>query len=80
MGSLRAECHRLGLRDVQLVGTQARLGPITLKTSEELRLRRLSRDSLYKPDQQQLVVPMRRGTEPASFLVNLLRELVPAVG
>ena len=80
VGSLRAECHRLGLRDVQLVGTQARLGPITLKTSEELRLRRLSRDSLYKPDQQQLVVPMRRGTEPASFLVNLLRELVPAVG
>ena len=70
VGSLRAECHRLGLRDVQLVGTQARLGPITLKTSEELRLRRLSRDSLYKPDQQQLVVPMRRGTEPASFLVN----------
>ena len=80
VGSLRAECHRLGLRDVQLVGTQARLGPITLKTSEELRLRRLSRDSLYKPDQQQLVVPMRRGTEPASFLVNLLRELVPAAG
>ena len=80
VGSLRAECHRLGLRDVQLVGTQARLGPISLKTSEELRLRRLSRDSLYKPDQQQLVVPMRRGTEPASFLVNLLRELVPAVG
>jgi len=78
VGSLRAECHRLGLKDVQLVGTQARIGPIELKTSEELRLRRLSRDALYKTDQQQLVLPMRRGTEPASFLVNLLRELVPA--
>ncbi len=78
VGSLRAECHRLGLHDVQIVGNQARLGPIDLKTSEELRLRRLSRDALYKPDQQQLVVPLRRNVEPATFLVGFLRELVPA--
>ncbi|MEI8240525.1 MAG: hypothetical protein WCI22_14015, partial [Actinomycetota bacterium] len=77
VGSLRAECHRLGLRDVQIIGGSARLGPIELKTSEELRLRRLSRDSLYKADQQQLVVPLRRGTPPAVFLVQFLRELVP---
>ncbi|MFM7686551.1 MAG: transcription-repair coupling factor [Actinomycetota bacterium] len=78
VGELRAECHRLGLKDVQLMGNQARVGPIQLKTSEELRLRRLSRDALYKTDQQQLVVPIRRGTEPATFLVGFLRELVPA--
>jgi hypothetical protein len=54
------------------------VAPIQLKTSEELRLRRLSRDALYKTDQQQLVVPIRRGTEPATFLVGFLRELVPA--
>jgi transcription-repair coupling factor (superfamily II helicase) len=78
VGALRAECNRLALRDVQIVGNQARLGPIDLKTSEELRLRRLSRDALYKSEQQQLVIPLRRGVEPAAFLVGFLRELVPA--
>jgi len=78
VGALRAECHRLHLTDVQIIGQQARLAPIDLKTSEELRLRRLAREALYKSEQQQLVVPMRRGTEAAAFLVNFLRELVPS--
>jgi transcription-repair coupling factor (superfamily II helicase) len=78
VGALRAECHRLQLTDVQIIGQQARLAPIELKTSEELRLRRLAREALYKSEQQQLVIPMRRGTEAAAFLVNFLRELVPS--
>ncbi len=78
VGALRAECHRLHLTDVQIIGQQARLAPIDLKTSEELRLRRLAREALYKSEQQQLVVPMRRGTEAAAFLVNFLRELIPS--
>ncbi|HQZ35939.1 MAG TPA: helicase-related protein, partial [Ilumatobacteraceae bacterium] len=77
VGSLRAECNRLGLRDVQIVGQQARLGPLELKFSEEMRLRRLSRDSIYKEDQRQVVVPFRRGIEPAPFLVNFLQQLIP---
>ena len=77
VGSLRAECSRLGLRDVQIVGNQARLGPITLKFSEETRLRRLSRDSIYKEDQQQIVVSIKRGTEPAVFLAAFLQQLIP---
>ncbi|MEI7546980.1 MAG: hypothetical protein WCK21_02825, partial [Actinomycetota bacterium] len=68
----------LGLRDVQIVGNQARLGPLDLKVSEELRLRRLSREALYKSDQRQLVVPIRRGVDAAQFLSGFLRELVPA--
>jgi transcription-repair coupling factor (superfamily II helicase) len=78
VGALRAECHRLNLRDVQITGNQARLAPIELKTSEELRLRRLSRDAIWKSEQQQLVIPIRRGTEAATFLVGFLRELVPS--
>ncbi len=78
VGSLRAECHRLGLRDVQIVGSSARIGPLNLKASEELRLKRLSRDSLYKVDQQQVVLPVKRGMDAATFLVGFLRELVPA--
>ncbi len=77
VGSLRAECNRLGLRDVQIVGQQARLGPLDLKFSEEMRLRRLSRDSIYKEDQQQVVVPFKRGADPAVFLVSFLQQLIP---
>ena len=80
VGSLRAECNRLGLRDVQIVGQQARLGPLSLKFSEEMRLRRLSRDSIYKEDQQQVVVPFKRGADPAVFLVNFLQQLIPPAG
>ena len=59
------------------MSNQARLGPITLKTSEEVRLRRLARDAIYKEDLRQLVVPIKRGADPATFLVGFLRELVP---
>ena len=77
VGSLRAECNRLGLRNVQIVAQQARLGPLSLKFSEEMRLRRLSRDSIYKEDQQQVVVPFKRGIDPAVFLVDFLQQLIP---
>jgi transcription-repair coupling factor (superfamily II helicase) len=77
VGSLRAECHRLGLLDVQVTDRNARLAPFTLKTSEELRLRRLSRDALYKADQQQLLLNVPRGVDPSTWLVGFLRELVP---
>ncbi len=76
VGMLRAECHRVGVRDVSLVSSQARLAPLQLRTSETMRLRRLAREAIYKEDQQQLVVPLRRGTDPATQLVTLLRELV----
>ena len=77
VGSLRAECTRLGLRDIQIVGQQARLAPLELKFSEEMRLRRLSRDAIYKEDNQQVVVPLKRGADPAVFLTAFLQQLVP---
>jgi len=77
IGRLRADCNRLGLKDITIMSNQARLGPITLKTSEEMRLRRLARDSIYKEEIKQLVVPIKRGADPATFLVGFLRELVP---
>ncbi|MFM2071466.1 MAG: transcription-repair-coupling factor, partial [Actinomycetota bacterium] len=74
---LRAECHRLNLRDVSIVGSGARLAPLKLKVSESMRLKRLSRTAIYKEDAEQLVVPLGRGMQPAEFLVGFLRELVP---
>ena len=78
VGYLRAECHRLGITDIVMSSDQARLAPLELKLSQTTRLRRLSRDAIYKEDARQLVLPIPRQREPAGFLVELLRELVPA--
>ncbi len=77
IGRLRAECHRLGVKDISISSNQARLAPIALKTSEELRLRRLARDAIIKDEIGQLVVPIKKGADPAAFLVGFLRELIP---
>ena len=77
IGRLRAECNRLGLKDISINSSQARLAPIALKTSEELRLRRLDRNAIVKEELGQLVVPLRKGVDPATFLVGFLRELIP---
>ena len=77
VGDLRAECHRLGLVELTVFSNEARLAPIELKLSQTTRLRRLSREAIYKEDAGQLVVPIPRRREPAAFLVEFLRELVP---
>jgi transcription-repair coupling factor (superfamily II helicase) len=77
IGMLRAECHRTGVRDVSITGNQARLAPLRLRASETMRLRRLARDSIYKEEAGQLVVPLKRGEDPAARLVALLTELIP---
>jgi transcription-repair coupling factor (superfamily II helicase) len=82
VGYLRAQCHRLGLRDIQISTTDAKLAPLELKLSETMRLRRLSKGAKYKEDLGQLVVPLPRrnpdGTkaEPSAYLVKFLRDLV----
>jgi transcription-repair coupling factor (superfamily II helicase) len=82
VGRLRAQCHRLGITEMQITGSraaggQARLSPLELKLSEAMRLKRLSKGAIVKEDQRQLVVPIPRGQDPASFLVGFLDELIP---
>jgi transcription-repair coupling factor (superfamily II helicase) len=78
VGRLRAECHRLGITDLQITSSDARLAPLDLKLSAATRLKRLSKGAIHKEDLRQLVVPIPRGSDPASFLVGFLGELVPA--
>jgi transcription-repair coupling factor (superfamily II helicase) len=83
VGYLRAECHRLGINDIQISGSAstggtAKLAPLELKLSETMRLRRISKGAKYKEDLGQLVVPLPRGTDPSTFLAHFLRDLVPA--
>ena len=51
--------------------------PLWLKTSVTIRLRRLARDAVYKEEQGQLVVPLKRGVNAAYQPVALLGDLVP---
>jgi transcription-repair coupling factor (superfamily II helicase) len=76
VGHLRAECHRTGVRDIAITGTQARIAPLKLKVSQEMRLKRLSRGALYKEDAGQVVWPLQKGVDAATQLVRLLKELV----
>jgi transcription-repair coupling factor (superfamily II helicase) len=85
VASLRAECARLGIREVNVskgpgFGGPAhivRLGPLTLKVSQEVRLQRLVKDSIYKSETRQLQLPVKRAGDLVSGLVTFLRELVP---
>jgi transcription-repair coupling factor (superfamily II helicase) len=83
VGHLRAECHRLGVNDIQISGSastggSAKLGPLHLKLSETMRLRRISKGAKYKEELGQLVVPLPRGADASTFLAGFLRDLVPA--
>jgi transcription-repair coupling factor (superfamily II helicase) len=54
------------------------MAPLELKVSESLRLKRIARAAIVKEDIRQLVVPIPRGQDPATFLVAFLDELIPA--
>ncbi|TML90155.1 MAG: transcription-repair coupling factor [Actinobacteria bacterium] len=73
---LRAECARTGVRELSVAKNVARILPLTLKTSQTMRLTRLAKGAVYKEDLAQVVVPLPPGTDPAPFLVDLLRQLV----
>jgi transcription-repair coupling factor (superfamily II helicase) len=87
IGYLRAECARLGIREVAVVkggagragagGGTARLSPVTLKASERVRLNRLWPRAVYKEDIAQLVLPLETGVDPAAALTDGLATLVP---
>jgi transcription-repair coupling factor (superfamily II helicase) len=83
---LRAECARTGIREVNVskgpgFGGPAyivRLSPLELRVSQEVRLKRLVKDSVYKSESKQLQLPVRKANELVDGLVTFLRELVPA--
>jgi len=82
---LRAECHRLGVRELSIVkgpafggpAYTARISPLVLRTSQVMRLHRLFKGSVYKEDREQLVLPVPRTPAIAATMVDLLRQLVP---
>jgi transcription-repair coupling factor (superfamily II helicase) len=83
---LRAEAARLDIREVNVVKVTgigaavwtARMSPVKLKVSEEIRLKRLMPKGIYKAEMGQLVIPVKGGRNVAIELVDLLSTLFPA--
>src|SRR4051812_10481684 len=81
VGRLRAECARVGVRELTVVKpdgfggkpSTARLAPLALKTSQQIRLKRLHPTAVYKEAEQLLVVKVPYNQHPAAWLVELLR-------
>ncbi|MCU0270247.1 MAG: transcription-repair coupling factor [Acidimicrobiales bacterium] len=82
---LRAECARAGVREVTVTKGSgfggpkyvARISPVTLKTSKVLRLERLYKGSVYKPDAAQLQLALKSAASVAGDIVEALAALVP---
>jgi len=82
---LRAEAHRLGVREINVTkgpafggpAWTARVSPLALKTSQQIRLTRLFRGAVYKEAAEQLMLPIPKTPDLAGTLVDLLRTLVP---
>jgi transcription-repair coupling factor (superfamily II helicase) len=85
VGRLRAECARVGVTEVSVVKPRgmasspstARISPIQLRTSAEMRLRRIAPKAVYKAEIGQIVVPIQPKADPAEAVTVLLGELVP---
>ena len=83
---LRAECARLGLTEIAVTkgpsfggpAFLARFAPLALKTSQQIRLKRLSPKAVYKEEVGQLQVPVNKADDLVDHLIALLRQLVPA--
>jgi transcription-repair coupling factor (superfamily II helicase) len=86
IGRLRAECVRLGIREVGVQKGQVRIWPLPLKESQKVRLKRLAPKALAK-DGGELILPTpppRFGEKPDPLQVlagitTLLRELAPVM-
>ena len=90
---LRAECVRTGVTEATVVAVRpgsggpgrvgeavARLTPVRLPASAQVRLSRLAPRAILKEEPPQLVVPLVAGRRVAADLVTLLAALMPANG
>jgi len=85
IGLLRAECARLGVRDISVANRdRVRLSPIELRHSEQVRFKRLLKDGpykggTYKEDLKELTLHANKaGQQLPGEVFAFLRELRPA--
>ncbi|MEZ5321885.1 MAG: transcription-repair coupling factor [Microthrixaceae bacterium] len=81
---VRAECVRTGVTEVSVVRSTgfggpplvARLSPLDLPQSKQMRLERLYRKALYKPELHQLHLPVKAGRAMIPTILGALADLV----
>jgi transcription-repair coupling factor (superfamily II helicase) len=77
---LRAECARTGIRELTVAKDTARISPITLPVSKQMRLKRLHPRAVLKDDLKQLILPLApnvKGPQLTEALVTFLQEMLP---
>ncbi|HSL57577.1 MAG TPA: transcription-repair coupling factor [Acidimicrobiales bacterium] len=82
---LRAECARTGVREVVVTKGStfggprytARIAPLELKMSQELKLKRLFPKAVYKAEPRQVQIGIAAGADVAEAVVTFLQTLVP---
>ncbi len=85
LARLRAEAVRAGIHDVSVAPVRvggsrhpvARLSPVELPASAQVRLRRLAPGAVYREQFHQLVVPLEGKDQPAEVLRDLVVQLLP---
>jgi transcription-repair coupling factor (superfamily II helicase) len=92
IGRLRAACARTGVTEISAAAARpgtpgnpgrlgevvARISPIRLPVSAQVRLGRLHPRAIWKDEPNQLIIPLPAGEDLADRLVELLGELLPA--
>jgi len=84
LARLRVECLRAGVEEVTVTPARpggarqplAKLSPVNLPASAQVRLRRLAPGAIYRDAQRQLVVPLTGDELPADAIRSLLTRLV----
>ncbi|MBS1847616.1 MAG: transcription-repair coupling factor, partial [Actinobacteria bacterium] len=87
VATLRAECLRLGITDVSVSKGSgfggpawvAKVAPVELRSSEQMRLRRLAKGATWVEAAARLTLPIQRTTDLALTIAATLRELRPPV-
>jgi transcription-repair coupling factor (superfamily II helicase) len=85
LARLRTVAMARGIREITMSSVRpggstqpvARVLPVHLAASAEVRLRRLVPGAVYREDLSQLLIPIRPGDLPADVLRQLLEELIP---
>ena len=85
LARLRTAAMARGIREITMSNVRpggsaqpmARVSPVQLAASAEVRLRRLVPGARYREDLAQLLVPIRSGELPADVLRQLLEDLMP---
>ncbi|MEX2985814.1 transcription-repair coupling factor [Streptomyces sp. C36] len=79
VAGLRMLARSCGVSDITLQGANVRFGPVDLRESQELRLKRLHPRTVMKPATQQILVP-RPATRPIGGKPLVGRELLAWTG